>query len=103
MTDLTKITTPFGLLDAETQGALKAHGGPWEFATPEGDWRWRDVDGRPVWSRLNVYRVKPSPSKPREWWIAPNRTAVYKNLKDLTFEWGSDAVASAIHVIEVRK
>lgn len=25
MTDLTKITTPFGLLDPETQGALMAH------------------------------------------------------------------------------
>jgi hypothetical protein len=26
MTDLTKITTPFGLLDPETKEALRAHG-----------------------------------------------------------------------------
>ena len=27
--DLTTLTTPFGLLDRETQEALKAHGGPY--------------------------------------------------------------------------
>lgn len=31
MTDLTKITTPFALLDGETRKALKAHGGPYEY------------------------------------------------------------------------
>lgn len=30
-TDLTAITTPFGLLDAATQEALRAHGGPYEY------------------------------------------------------------------------
>ncbi len=70
MTDLTAITTPFGLLDAKTQAALKAHGGPWEFAAPENDWKWLPVEfARPLWSRQNVYRVKPQPPKPREWWI----------------------------------
>ena len=69
MTDLTKITTPFGLLDAETQRALKSHGGPWEFAAPENNWSWMTVGGSmPIWSRLKVYRVKPAPPKPRECW-----------------------------------
>ena len=31
MTDLTDLKTPFGLLDRETQEALKAHGGPYEY------------------------------------------------------------------------
>lgn len=66
--DLTKITTPFGLLDEATQAALKAHGGPYE---------WWDVDcdfvavDQPVWAARIVYRVAPSaaPAKP-----APDRT-----------------------------
>ena len=75
MTDLTKITTPYGLLDAETQAALKAHGGPYELAMPENDWIWRNTDGEnPLWRRRNVYRVKPSPPKPREWWLARDWT-----------------------------
>lgn len=70
MTDLTKITTPYGLLDTATREALKAHGGPFEYAAPENDWRWVSVfDERPLWRRQNVYRVKPQPPKPREAWI----------------------------------
>lgn len=81
MTDLTKITTPFGLLDEETQAALKAHGGPFEILNHRGVWR--KVD--PSWSQYSTYRVKPTPPKaaqhtgtevggshlppkPREWW-----------------------------------
>ena len=67
MIDLTKITAPFGLLDAETQEALKAHGGPYQFAAWENDWDWRDAD-LAIWNRANVYRVKPAPPKPRECW-----------------------------------
>lgn len=66
MTDLTAITTPFGLLDRETQEALKAHGGPWEFYANCGDWL--EVVNPPAWFLRDVYRVKPAPPKPREWW-----------------------------------
>jgi hypothetical protein len=61
--DLTAITTPFGLLDAETQGALRAHGGPYEIFGACG---WVDYD--PTWHTPCTYRVKPSPPKPREAW-----------------------------------
>ena len=67
MTDLTAITTPFGLLDEATREALKAHGGPYEW------WHsvsWRDFgDETPGWLGNVVYRVKPQPPKPREWWL----------------------------------
>lgn len=57
MTDLTKITTPFGLLDPETQEALKAHGGPYE-CWDGGKWLgWV----YPSWLGDNTYRVKPQP------------------------------------------
>ena len=67
--DLTKITTPFGLLDAETQKALEdaSHAGqPIEFYNECG--AWMRVLG-PSWVPGQVYRVKPQPPKPREWWI----------------------------------
>ncbi len=68
--DLTAITTPFGLLDTATREALKAHGGPYEHATPENNWDWYDcTSGGPVWRKQNVYRVKPQPPKLREWWL----------------------------------
>ena len=66
MTDLTAITTPFGLLDRETQEALKAHGGPWEFLDISGNW---DELESPHWQQNSTYRVKPAPPKPREWWF----------------------------------
>lgn len=70
MTDLTKITTPFGLLDAETQEALRAHGGPYEWyhGAKRG---WLD-DPNPqhtFYKGSLTIRVKPQPPKPREWWI----------------------------------
>lgn len=69
MTNLTKITTAFGLLDEVygpgTKAALVAHGGPYEMYVGAS---WRDC------SRLEllqaIYRVKPAPPKPREWWIS---------------------------------
>lgn len=65
-TDLTTITMPFGLLDAETQEALKAHGGPYEVFAVYG---WRPTLGDPqYWSDRYAYRVKPAPPKPRERW-----------------------------------
>ncbi len=72
MTDLTKITTPFGLLDAETQEALKAHGGPWEYYSQDGDWR--PMLGSPG-CLSDTCRVKPAPPKPREWWLCGEITA----------------------------
>ena len=65
MIDLTKITTPFGLLDTETQVALKAHGGPWEFLNLSGSW---DELVSPAWQLNSTYRVKPATPKPRECW-----------------------------------
>lgn len=66
MTDLTKITTPFGLLDAETQEALKAHGGPIEAFMANGTW---EVAHATSWYASVTYRVKPKPPKPREVWL----------------------------------
>ena len=65
MTDLTKLTTPYGLLDDATREALKAHGGPYEMYDERG---WRDISN-PRFAGGNTYRVKPSPPKPREWWV----------------------------------
>lgn len=67
--DLTKITTPFGLLDEETQRALLAHGGPYEFYSSSG---WSRVS--PVWSKAATYRVAELPkTKPSIDWshVAP--------------------------------
>lgn len=58
MVDLTKIEKPLGLLDAETQAALKAHGGPYQRFLY--DWR-EDI---PAWLDWGVYRVKPFEYKP---------------------------------------
>lgn len=63
--DLTTITTPFGLLDAETQAALKAHGGPWEYFGTGG---WSQAGHPHQWHDGYAYRVKPAPPKPRERW-----------------------------------
>ena len=54
MTDLTKITTPYGLLDDETKEALKAHGGPYEFwGFSQAKW----FPSNPSWHRGIIYRV----------------------------------------------
>lgn len=72
--DLTKITTPFGLLDEVygegAQEALKAHGGPYEYFTHEGNW----LEAPAFWMVNLVYRVKPAPlTKPSIDWshVAP--------------------------------
>lgn len=67
MTDLTAITTPWGLLDDATREALKAHGGPYEYWNAKRD-EWREPCGGPDWFKADVYRVKPQPPKPREVW-----------------------------------
>lgn len=71
MTDLTKITTPFGLLDPETQEALKAHGGPYEYYSLQG---WFPASFAISLSPHLVFRVKPQPlTKPSIDWshVAP--------------------------------
>lgn len=57
--DLTKITTPFGLLDETTQEALRAHCGPWECYAHNG---WSDTHW-PSWNGHLVYRVKRAPKR----------------------------------------
>lgn len=64
MQDLTAITTPFGLLDPETQAAMKAHGGPLEIFTVA---MWVD-SASAHFDGSRAYRAKPVPPKPREWW-----------------------------------
>lgn len=66
--DLTKITTPFGLLDVETQKALKAafiNGHTIQnFITPG---EWNDINYEPIWSIISTYRVKPAPVTVSKW------------------------------------
>ncbi len=72
MTDLTAIKTPFGLLDRETQEALKAHGGPYEFwPSYSDDWGIAPND-TDCWINRMIYRVKPAPPKLREVWLRTN-------------------------------
>lgn len=66
--DLTKITTPFGLLDDATREALEAHGGPYEWYCG-GDWRDDEDPEYSFRAKDIVVRVKPLPPKPREWWV----------------------------------
>lgn len=98
MTDLTKITTPFGLLDEETQDALMAHGGPYEYWASIG--KWSDVRLNPAWGVATTYRVKPQPPKPREWWINYDNDVVliYQPDNDGSFKKGG-----YIHVREVQE
>ena len=71
MIDLTKIREPFGLLDKQTQLALKAHGGPYEVFSNDGTWQPR-TETAMSWLVAWTVRVKPEPSKPREWWLLLN-------------------------------
>ena len=67
MTDLTNITTPFGLLDPETQKALIAHGGPYELFWGEDGWR---PKSHCSWHHYLVYRAakpKPTPLVVHDW------------------------------------
>ena len=55
MTDLTKITAPFGLLDAETQAAMRDHKGGVEVFS--GD-KWCHTR-TPLWFLTLAYRAAP--------------------------------------------
>jgi hypothetical protein len=59
MQDLTKITTPFGLLDDETRLRLVAHGGPYQMYDCG---YWVDCNTPTCcWGSSFVRRVKPAP------------------------------------------
>lgn len=60
MTDLTKLTTPFGLLDRETQDALRANGLLREIFTGS---QWK-VTESPHWVDKYTYRARPAPLVP---------------------------------------
>lgn len=97
MTDLTAITTPFGLLDRETQEALKAHGGPWEVYFYPGEWQPMSL---PNWNGNLAYRVQPAPPKPREWWAVqagPMHIGMWPSERD-----AQDVLAEYRQDIEVR-
>lgn len=60
--DLTQINVPYGLLDPETQEALKAHDGPYQayfFMKGWTDWEC------PNWDNHITYRVNPAHPQPR--------------------------------------
>ena len=62
--DLTKITTPFGLLDTETQDALRRafHDGA-KIDYWSGD-EWAQLDDDPCFFGRATYRVRPEPERP---------------------------------------
>ena len=104
--DLTKITTPFGLLDEATQEALMAHGGPYQVWG--GISGWNDCERslkRAPWRNSFVYRVKPTPPEPRKWWITTfdyrafdSEDAAQRHKRSIGI---SDAFSSVVHVREV--
>jgi hypothetical protein len=84
MIDLTKIKTPFGLLEPETQEALKAHGGPYEVYC-HGEWL---ENNYPTFRLAVVYRVKPQPlTKPSIDWshVAPKWRWLARDADDDAF------------------
>lgn len=81
MTDLTKLTTPFGLLDPETQEALRK----WEHGVEAyGHFGWGIFGGKGSWDTSRTYRARPDPIVPDsinwdhvapEWkWMARDKT-----------------------------
>ena len=95
MIDLTKITTPFGLLDAETQKALMKHGGPYEvyYGNYNGDGGWVERDSITfVSGSATVIRVKPEPRKPREIWVneySEGLSKVFHASQEIADDWAS--------------
>lgn len=60
MTDLTQITTPFGLLDEETQQALRDWPHGLEVFCPSSEWR--DAGCEHFFNDI-AYRAKPAPER----------------------------------------
>lgn len=61
--DLTAITTPFGLLPADVQQALRDHGGPYHAFKLNNGYEWVDVASIAVGAL--AYRVRPLPPEPK--------------------------------------
>lgn len=103
--DLTKVNVPFGLLDRDTQEALKAHGGPYEMF---GEVEWRHI-ASPGFAGGNTYRViptPPAPPTPREWWavglhLHKDETTARTFLNELNDEYPEMDFGPIIHVREV--
>ena len=94
MIELTKIDKPFGLLDPETQRALKAYEGDVEVYLSHG---W--VTSTAVWCSRLVYRAKP---QPREWWLNVYEGAtVCHASKAAADEFATTARLACVHVREV--
>ena len=96
-TDLSKITTPFGLLSKEVKDMLqKQKGATLQFYNQRGEW----VEVKfPTWDKTSVYRVKP---EPREWWveILPGEMpTLWGRRPDLANH--KDYIGEVIHVREV--
>lgn len=86
--DLTAITTPFGLLDAATQEALRAHGGPYEWWNGEV---WNYAEKACAFSSASpafAYRVKPEPKRETvtddRWLIPHNGNISFDEMTDRT-------------------
>jgi hypothetical protein len=98
MTDLTAITTPYGLLNEATQKALREHGGPYELWSHRSGW----FTAPPI-VRFDapemVYRVKPTPPQPREWWLRDNKMLGEWTVYDMSYF--ETPPVDAIHVREV--
>lgn len=95
--DLTTVNVPFGLLDEATQEALKAHGGPYEVWVG-GEW---DGHPHPAWSGSYVYRVKPTPPEPREFWMEKTPTGLIAVVHVSRAPETMDGRNELIHVREV--
>lgn len=64
MTDLTKITTPFALLDQATKDALEqcaVSGAPLEYISYDGKWKTRETKTPRYFHPGYTYRAKPAP------------------------------------------
>jgi hypothetical protein len=65
--DLTKITTPFGLLDAETQDAIRQAYSDNIGVQLYARHGWIDMVVSPSWYGSSTYRIKPEPGMVSQW------------------------------------
>lgn len=98
MIDLTTITTPFGLLDAEMRAALRAHGGPYEYWNG-GSWTNSASETLHDIDTALTYRAKPAPPKPREWWLCAESEAHIPTVRGFLPADGEFGIV--VHVREV--
>lgn len=101
--DLTKITTPFGLLDKETQDALKAWPHGIEIYCGVNHAAWEPAQFNELWRVCRTYRARKSP--PREFWhLLDLNGEVYDTftcLKDAKEEHQQHARFTLVHYREV--